>query len=72
MLAICGKVYTVIWGSVLRFSDAGTAASEQILEESGLAMMICLIIQYITVIGPCICLCIIIPFLCLWGALRDK
>ena len=38
--AAFGLVGLTIWGSILRFGDSGQAASQELLKDSGMAMMI--------------------------------
>ena len=49
-----------IWGSMLRWSDAGSECSMDLLADSGMAMFWGLIINYVIVFLPllcCICMC---------------
>ena len=49
-------VTSVIWGSILRFSDDGEACNEDVLKSSGLFMLVWLIIEYV-VVALVTCLC---------------
>ena len=40
---------------MLRFSDEGNIAAQEILMESGLAMLVCNIVHYILVLIPFVC-----------------
>ena len=41
---------STIWGSIIRFSKSGRICSEEILESSGIFMLVWLIIQYVALV----------------------
>ena len=55
---LCCAGFT-IWGSILRFGEDGELASQIVLKQAGLWMMIELIVHYVIVgISACICCCV--------------
>ena len=54
LVGIFGVAFT-IWGSVLRFGVAGNEASELLLKDSGMFMMIMNIALYVILVAPLIC-----------------